>query len=227
MAGVYPTDPKPQSVSIKSNTQTYKSVSQNLSVETRSRGIQRWEVTLDYPPMNREDAMQIYSFIISQQGSFETFNFKMPSPLNSTAGDQLNIIAEGIPQVIDSRANLSRQVIVGNFNRDTKAMKAGDLFKFSDHEKIYMLTVDLDTDGDGKGVLQFTPPILQNPNTRGTVPSGGEANVNTGGTQIIFDDFEMTASLIEDEFEFPIDENVFYTMSVRFGERVNVTNTTT
>ena len=215
--------PRPQGISIKSNTQTYKSVSQNLSVETRSRGIQRWEVTLDFPPMTREDAMRVYSFIISQQGSFETFQFRMPSPLNSTNGSQVNnTTVEGTPQVVDTRANIARTIDVANFNRSTTAMKAGDLFKFASHEKIYMVTQDLNTDDMGTGVLRFTPPLLQK-GAAGT--SGG--GIFSGGDEIIFTDFDMSSSLIEDEFEFPIDENVFYTMSVRFGERVNVTNTTT
>ena len=227
MSGTYPATPKPQSVSIKSNTQTYKSVSQNLSVETRSRGIQRWEITLDYPPMIREDAMKIYSFIISQQGSFETFQFKLPAPLNqpaSVADETFTDITNGnTPQVTDTRANVSRTINVGNFLGDgQRLLRAGDLFKFQSHSKIYMMTQDFSAAADGTGVLNFTPPLLQ----KGA--AGTQTNdIYSGGDEIIFTDFDMDASLIEDEFEFPIDENVFYTMSVRFGERVNVTNTTT
>ena len=231
MAGTYPTDPKPQSVSIKSNTQTYKSVSQNLSVETRSRGIQRWEISLDYPPMTRNEAMKIYSFIISQQGSFETFQFKLPAPLNQPASiadgtfSGLNSITNGnIPQVTDSRANVSRSIQVGNLLPDGQGLlRAGDLFKFQSHKKIYMVTEDLNAGSVGTGTLKFTPPLLQ----KGAAGTLDNANVASGGDQLELVDFDMDASLIEDEFEFPIDENVFYTMSVRFGERVNVTTTTT
>ena len=227
MAGTYPIDPKPQDISIKSTTQTYASVSQNLSVETRTRGIQRWEITLNYPPMNQENAMIVYSFIISQQGSFDSFDFRMPSPLNRTNGTQVDRVPiEGTPQVTDTRANISRQVQVGNFNRDSTVMKSGDLFKFSDHEKIYMLTADLETNSAGSGLMSFTPPILQPPITRGTVPVGNTNNVNENGVEIIYEDFEMKVSLISDDFDFPIDENVFYKLSVNFGERVNVTSTT-
>ena len=216
--------PKPQSVSIKSNTQTYTSVSQNLSVETRSRGIQRWEVTLDFPPMNREDAMKVYSFIINQQGSFETFKFIFPDPLNRTDGSQGqgSILAQP-PQVVDSRASVSRSIGVGNFNVGSAVLKAGDLFKFDRHDKIYMVTKDLDTtaNNNGTGTLNFTPPLLQK-GASGTDDGRGN-NTFIGGEKIIFTDFEMSSSLLEDEFEFPIDENVFYKLSMRFGERVNIT----
>ena len=228
--------PKPQSVSIKSNTQTYTSVSQNLSVETRSRGIQRWEVTLDFPPMNREDAMKVYSFIINQQGSFDTFKFIFPNSFNrdgtvdkrrslsTTAGSQVTD-KDQPPQVVDSRASVSRSIGVGNFNVGSAVLKAGDLFKFDSHDKIYMVTQDLDTtaNNNGTGTLRFTPPLLQK-GASGT-DDGNTNDTFIGGDKIIFTDFEMSSSLLEDEFEFPIDENVFYKLSMRFGERVNVTNT--
>ena len=213
--------PLPQSVSLTSTTQTYSSVSQNLSVETRSRGIQRWEMSLDWAPLSRERAMQVYSFFIGQQGSFDTFQVVLPSPINATAGSQVDSDVEGPPMVVDSRTTLSRSIIVANFNRSATVMKAGDFFKFSNHEKLYMVTQDLVTNGAGIGTINFTPPIISSVVT-GT--DTGTLNVHEGGTEIIHTNSHITCSLKTEQFEIPIDENVHYAMSVDMGERTTATN---
>lgn len=224
MAGTYPTTPKFQSMSITSKTQTYASVAQNMSVETRTRGVQRWEVSLQYPPLTREEAMQVYAFIISQQGSFDTFQFAVPDVKNclspTTQVDDTGV--EGTPMTIDQASTIGRNVQVANFNRSKTVMEAGQFFKFSDHAKVYMVTADLVTDSVGKGLLSFTPPILQQP-VAGT-DSGGNVYIN--GTTIVHTEPAMDASLTTDDFEIPIDENVFYALNVKFGERVAITTTT-
>ena len=221
--------PKPQDISLNSTTQTYSSVSQNLSVETRSRGIQRWQISMNWPPLPREEAMRVYSFFVSQQGTFGSFQIRLPDPINATAGSQINnTTAEGLPMVTDNRTNLSRTMSVGNFNRNRDAtnpvMKAGDFFKFSNHEKLYMLTSDLTTNNGGQGVLTFTPPLISRV-AAGTGPTSGAIFVD--GTTIVHTNPEITVSLKADEFDIPVDENVFYAMSVSLGERVTSTNTTT
>ena len=82
--------PLPTNISLTSSTQTYTSISQSLSVEVRSRGVQRWQLEVSWPPLNREDAMKVYSFFINQQGSFGTFQLKLPAPVGATNGSQVN-----------------------------------------------------------------------------------------------------------------------------------------
>ena len=222
MAGTYPSDPKIQEISIRSNTQTYSSVSQNLSVETRTRGVQRWQFELSYPPLTREEAMQVYAFIISQQGTFDSFIFELPEPLNSTNGTQVVTSGQGTPMVTDNRSNISRTMDVGNFNRNqTAALKAGDFFKFDNHEKLYMVTQDLITNNNGEGSLNFTPPLIS-----AVAASTDNVALKTGGTTIIFDKPTVTCSLLTDEFEMPIDEHIHYAINIDMGERVSSRETT-
>lgn len=218
----YPTEPKVQNVSIKSVTQTYRSVSQNLNVEKRSRGVQRWEVTLDYPMLSRDEAMDIYSFIIQQQGTFGTFEYNLPTPINTTRGTQTVNSAEGTPMVTDTRARLGRAIQVNNFNRNaTAALRAGDYFKFSNHDKIYMVTTNLSTDANGQGTLHFTPPLMD------SVAAGNlqmnSTDVFENGTTIEYDNPTWTMGLLTDEFEVPIDEHVHYSISIQLGEIFNTT----
>ena len=223
MAGIYPKDPKIQEISIRSNTQTYSSVSQNLSVETRTRGVQRWQFGLSYPALTREEAMQVYAFIIDQQGTFDSFTFELPEPLNSTNGTQTFVSVEGNPMVTDNRTNIGRTIDVGNFNRNqTAALKAGDFFKFSNHEKLYMVTKDLITGSSGGGSLNFTPPLISavEPADDNTLP------LKINGTTIILDNPTVTCSLLTDEFEMPIDENIHYAINIEMGERVSSRETT-
>ena len=210
--------PKPQDISISSTTQTYTSVSQNLSVESRTRGVQRWQVNLNWPPLNREEAMRVYSFMISQQGTFDSFEIVLPTPLNVTNGVQIDQTgSQGTPMSIDARSTVVRSIAVGNFNPSaTGALKAGDFFKFSNHEKLYMVTTDLNTASEGTGTLNFTPPVIA------SLVGGSDLDNNDvyeGGTTIIHTNPKITVSLKTDQFEIPIDENVHYAMSVELGER--------
>ena len=218
--------PLPQNISLTSTTQTYTSISQNLSVETRSRGVQRWQLDLSWPPLNREDAMKVYSFFISQQGTFDSFMVKLPAPVSNTNGTQVFVTAEGTPMVTDIRTTIARSVAVGNFNKGKAgALKAGDFFKFSNHEKLYMVTRDLDIEPDGKGTILFTPPLLSSV-ASGTV--GTELNADPdlflGGTTIIYSDADIVCSLTTDDFEIPIDEHIHYAMNASLGERVTSTD---
>ena len=253
--------PLPQNISLTSTTQTYTSISQNLSVETRSMGVQRWQLDLSWPPLNREDAMKVYSFFISQQGTFDSFMVKLPAPVGTTNGTQVNRVnlcmlsngttistadqnactfaadaigdgvtgiysTEGEPMVTDIRTTIARSVDVGNFNPSkTDALKAGDFFKFSNHEKLYMVTRDLEVSSNGTGTIFFTPPLLSSV-ASGTV--GTELNADPDlfldGTTIIYSDADIACSLTNDDFEIPIDEHIHYAMNASLGERVTSTN---
>jgi hypothetical protein len=41
-------------------------------------------------------------------------------------------------------------------------LKAGDYFRFTGQEKVYMAVEDLDADGSGEGTLTFEPPLRSN-----------------------------------------------------------------
>ena len=150
----FPTNPIPTNVSIKSINQVYTSKFNNLGMEKRSNGAQRWEITLDYPTMNFVQGKALFAFIMAHRGSLKTFDLALPSPLNNTSGTHI-----GTFNVIAGNTTGSSFSIGGLTPLTNGLLKAGDLVQFSNHEKVYMITADVDSDGSGNSTLNIMPPV--------------------------------------------------------------------
>ena len=155
MSGTFPTSPAASSVTIKSIEPTLVSVTQNLKRQVRRRGGQRWQLDVEFPPMTRSEFAPIYAFAVKQKGQFETFTYT-PPVISTTQGD-----ASESPVVNGAVSVGANQVNIDGLPITTPSiMKAGDLFKFSGHSKVYMATADVDSLGSGDSTLDFAPNLL-------------------------------------------------------------------
>ena len=71
----FPTSPVPSTISIRSITPTFTSVTQSLKRQVRQRGGQRWLITANYPPLSRSDFAPVWAFAQLQKGQFNTYCF--------------------------------------------------------------------------------------------------------------------------------------------------------
>ena len=78
MSGACPTSPAPNSVQVKSFEPTLVSVTNNLKRQARSRGSQRWLLSVNYPALTRANFAPLYAFSMKQKGQFDTFTFTPP-----------------------------------------------------------------------------------------------------------------------------------------------------
>jgi len=143
----FPTTPKPNSLSIRSITPTFTSVTQSLKRQVRQRGGQRWLLSATYPPMNRGEFAPIWAFSQLQKGQFNTFTF-IPPVYSNTSGTATGTLL----------VNKSGGYAVGTTtvvsDGLTGTLKAGDFIKFAGHDKVYSLTADSGTS------LVIEPPLL-------------------------------------------------------------------
>jgi hypothetical protein len=155
MAGTFPTTGF-TTMDFKSNTQTR--VSQTLSGRTQRSQLQSqyFSFKLVSPPLSREDFMPIMAFIMKQGGRFDSFTV-VPPDISSTRGTASGTItcAELTTSDYDNTAGSSNVPV----SQATGTLKTGDLIKFSNHDKVYMITEDVALDGSTIVSLPIFPTL--------------------------------------------------------------------
>ena len=157
MSGTFPTTPRPASLSLQSVTQTFVNMTQSGRRNVRTAGPHRWNITVSYSNLTRAQFAPIFAFIMDQDGEFEVFDF-VPPDISTPRGT-----AGGTPNVNGGSQNGKSVLTQGWTPNQPLAMAAGDIFTFTDHTKVYMVTQDFSTDGAGAGTLNFAPALLESP----------------------------------------------------------------
>jgi hypothetical protein len=192
MSGTYPTSPVFTSANFRS--EFFNLSSQTISGRTQVRNIggQRFTFTAAYPPMTRGEFSPVMGFIMAQRGMAETFTIVLPevsSASGSVSGTMLSSAAGSIGDT---------SIAVDGF---TGTLKAGDVFKFANHNKVYMATADR----NGTGTLNFQPALV-------SAISDNEI--------VTYDDVPFTVRLNNDVQEYSISTDLTYTYEVDFIEAI-------
>ena len=184
MSGQFPTSPAPSSVAISSNQNTIVTTTASGRRQARQIDGQKFKLTARFPVMTRAEFAPIKAFIMKQRSQLNSFTFIPP-----TVSDSQGVAST----IISTNASVSAGDItctVDNMTISTNGIfKAGDYFRFTGQEKVYMAVADLNADGSGVGTLTFEPPL------RIAV---------TDNTIIIYDDVDFTVGLTSDIQEYTI-----------------------
>jgi len=192
MSGTYPTSPVFTSANFRS--EFFNLSSQTISGRTQVRNIggQRFTFTAAYPPMTRTEFSPVMGFLMAQRGMAETFTIVLPEVSSSSGSVSGTISAAASGSIGDT------SIAVDGF---TGTIKAGDVFKFANHVKVYMATADL----TGSGTLAFQPALV-------AAVSDNEA--------ITHDDVPFTVRLNNDVQEYGIATDLSYSYEVDFIEAI-------
>ena len=142
----------------------------------RSIGGQYFKITLKTKPLTRSEADTLFAFLASQDGRYDSFTI-IPPIISSTKGTASGTVTVNTAEVGETEAGsgiaLSKSAgskAVGITNSsETGNLKTGDLIKFSNHDKVYMLTADINLDGSSVNALQFYPNLTTAVTTSHTV----------------------------------------------------------
>jgi hypothetical protein len=170
MSGTYPITQSFNAVGFTSVFYNLSSTSLSGRTQVRNIGGQRFEFTATYPTLTRSEFAPIAAFIMAQRGMAEEFTIVLPE-ISSKSGDAtgtvLTSLSEAIGQTVISIDGL------------TGTLKAGDMIKFSNHNKVYMIV----SDRAGNGDLAIQPSLTV------AVPNN---------TEITYDDVPFTVRLNND-----------------------------
>ncbi len=190
MSGTFPSSPVPRNVAISTNQNTIVTTTASGRRQARQIDGQRFRLRLSFPVMTRTEFAPILAFIMKQRSQMESFTYTPP-----TVEDALGV-ASGVISVNGAiSAGVTSVAIDGMANSTSGIFKAGDLFRFTGQNKVYMCVGDVSSNGSGQGTLTFEPPL--------------RANVSDNAI-IIYSNVDFTVGLTGDIQEFIIGtENYF------------------
>jgi hypothetical protein len=155
MSGQFPTSPNFRSLNFKDNRPTL--VNQTLSgkKQVRQIGSQYFSFTVQMPPLQQEKSQEVFAFLQKQKGSFE--DFTIVAPLDNLGAGK----SETDIQVVGAHTSGDASIALDGFTANqTGALKAGDLIKFANHSKVYMVQSDIDSDGSGALTVLISPNLV-------------------------------------------------------------------
>ena len=149
------------SASITSETTTRTTESLSGITYRKSVGSQHWLMTVTSKSLDRAEQGELFAFLAKQEGMLGSFTF-VPPIYGSTSSDN----ATGTPLVTqDYVAGLSSV----RANGGGGTLKSGDFIKFSNHNKVYMLTADVNQDLSSEDTFEFTPRLEHEVNNTTTI----------------------------------------------------------
>ena len=169
MSGTFPNN-RIRAMNFKNNQPNLITTSLSGRRQAKSQGQQFFSFTVQTPPLVTVEYKEIMAFLASQRGQFDAFSIQLPgvsTPSGTISSDPFT--------VSDANADAGEKsvTVTGGVASQTDYMKAGDLVRFTDHNKVYMLTADVDTDGSGNATLNFEPGLVQDVNNGQAVETNG------------------------------------------------------
>ncbi len=158
MSGTFPLQAGFTTTDFTSQTQSRVTVSVSGKTQRIKTGAQFFSFKLKSPRMTRAEVDADFSFIAAQDGQVESFTIVPPviSSTKGTASGTLTVVNATSSSPVLSLAAGSKNVGISG---GTGTLKKGDLIKFSNHDKVYMLTEDVNLDGSTVDQLSFYPPL--------------------------------------------------------------------
>ena len=155
MSGQFPTNPNFRSLNFKDNRPTL--INQTLSgkKQVRQIGSQYFSFTVAMPPLQQEKAQEVFAFLQKQKGAVE--NFTIVPPLDNLGAGK----SETDIQVVGSHVSGDASILIDGFTANqTGSLKAGDLIKFANHSKVYMVQSDIDANSSGQLTVLISPNLV-------------------------------------------------------------------
>lgn len=190
---------------LKSNTRSRITTSVSGRTQRIKSGAQYWSFKLKSPPLERADFNSIFSFIVQQDGQVEAFTVTPPEIASTTGTASGTVTVADVntesPLMNESAGSSSVGVTGG-----TGTLKKGDLIKFSNHDKVYMLTEDVDLDGSTVDQVSFYPPLVE--------------SVVGGTTTITYDNVPFRVFFNKDEVSYELLTDGLYRYEIDVREEL-------
>ncbi len=200
MAGQFPTSPVAKDAQVGSQQNTIVTVTTSGRVQTRQIDGQKFTITLDYPPMTRANFAPVKAFIMKQRARLNTFTV-IPPVVSNAQG-----VASGTISVNGAITSGATTCTIDGMTTSTNGiLKAGDYFRFTGQDKVYMAVEDLNADGSDEGTLTFEPPLRSN-----------VAN----DVALVYDNVDFTVRLSNDIQEYSIVTNDLYKYQIDLVENL-------
>lgn len=152
----FPSTITPAEVELTYDQPTIVTYSENAKSQSRIVGGHLWRLKAIFPLMTRAQMAPLFAYAASMRGRLTTFDFVSVSHSTPLG------VATGAPKVYGVHLEGVTAITTYDWTPSTTGiMKAGDLIKFSNHSKVYMVTEDADSGGaPAYSTLNITPPLV-------------------------------------------------------------------
>lgn len=134
----------------QSNTKSRVTTAVSGKVQRIKTGAQHWSFKLQSPSMTRAEFMADYSFLVQLDGQVTSFTI-IPPEIGSARGT-----ASG---TLTNDATVAAGQSACQTDGGSGTLLKGDLIKFSNHDKVYMVTADKTISGTNDAI-SFYPPLV-------------------------------------------------------------------
>lgn len=164
MSGTFPTT-NFESINWQSNNNIISSQTLTNKTFTKDLGGQFFSFTLKSVPLTRAEFGPINAFITKQRGSFDSFTV-VPPIIGSTAGTFSNSGGTNLDVNGTSTVGSSAVTVLPT---GSGTLKSGDIIKFSNHSKVYMLTADVTLSNGVANQVDIFPNLIEQVTVADTV----------------------------------------------------------
>jgi len=153
MSGQFPTTPNFRALDFRDNRPTLLNQTLSGKRSVRQIGSQYFSFTVQMPPMEQLEAQAIFAFLQKQKGSFENFTIQAPLNNKGVSHSETDILVNAV-----HAAGVSA-IAMDGFSQTTNALRAGDIIKFANHSKVYMVQSDVTASGGG-ATVNISPNLV-------------------------------------------------------------------
>lgn len=130
-----------------------------LSQQVYKHQGQAWEAEVSLPPMKRDEAEQVASFLLKMNGQYGTF--LLGDPANTSPRG----VGTGTP-LVNGGSQTGDSILVDGWTPNTTAiLKAGDWIQLGSGSstRLYKVLDDVNSDGSGNASLTIWPSLRSSP----------------------------------------------------------------
>jgi hypothetical protein len=156
LIGNWPSSIGFRTVDFESQTQTRVTETQSGRTVRFSTATNKFTARIRYPFMSKTEFRPIQAFATRANGSLNSFDIILPSVSDTSgsfASQTLNVTAA-------ASVGASSLTVTSDQNSST-ILKAGDVVRFANHTKVYMVTTDIVSNGSGVATLEIFPNLIQ------------------------------------------------------------------
>lgn len=198
--GDFPQQPGFTTANFRQQTQTKKTESASGRILRATNSTTVWTGTLKYPPLTLAESRPIQGFVARCQGSLNEFDVVIPN----VSTTQSSYTTQSTYPTGTNAAGATSCTVTSDETSAT-ILKSGDVIRFPNHTKIYMVTEDVTTDGGGTATINFQPGLIT------------AVDEDSAGATIQVTDVEFRMILVGDvqEFGYRTDGLVGYEIDVQ------------
>jgi len=196
--GNWPTTVGFRAVNFKAIADTKQTISQSGRRVRVSVAGTRFQATLQYPNVSITQFRAIQAVATRAEGALNSFDIILPNVSDNQSGTSgTTALVSGTNAAGSSSVNITTN------KNSTTILSAGDVIRFPGHNKVYMATANVTTDGSGAATVNITPNLM-------------EAEVGDGSSAVTLDDvpFRMTLNGDIQQFKYAVNDTVTYEIDV-------------